>query len=83
MYFAYCKRCKNGYMITVEQGTKVKIVKGSKKDVLPMEPLAKTETYKKCGWDPTDTDEANPYLSLLTVQLLLVIRLYMLKKVQM
>ncbi len=45
-------------------GTKVKIVKGSKKDVLPMEPLAKTETYKKCGWDPTDTDEANPYLKL-------------------
>ena len=27
-----------------------------------MEPLAKTETYKKCGWDPTD-------LSLIHIQM--------------
>ena len=42
--------------------TVLEIVKGSKKDQLPLQVGKKTETNKYCGWDPTDPDKSNPYL---------------------
>ena len=42
--------------------TVLEIVKGSKKDQLPLQVEKKTETNKYCGWDPTDPDKSNPYL---------------------
>lgn len=42
--------------------TELEIVKGSKKDQLPLQIAKKTDTYKYCGWDPTDPDKNNPYL---------------------
>jgi hypothetical protein len=47
------KNCKNG--------TKVVIKKGKKKDKLPLSYEPVINTLSKCGWDPTDPAEDNPY----------------------
>lgn len=44
-----------------KEGTEVSIVKGKKKDVLPMSSDPAVTLYKYCGWDPTDPDTNNPY----------------------
>ena len=43
--------------------TVINVVKGSKKDELPMAVEDTVKTVKYCGWDPTDPDKANPYKS--------------------
>ena len=41
--------------------TKISVIKGNKKDKIPVEPSKVIKAYKYCGWDPTDPDENNPW----------------------
>ena len=40
------------------------LIKGNKKDKIPVEPSKVIKAYKYCGWDPTDPDSNNPYRKL-------------------
>ncbi len=42
-------------------GVKLNIVKGKKSDKLPLSFDSKIELNEYCGWDPTDSNENNPY----------------------
>lgn len=44
--------------------TKISVIKGNKKDKIPVEPSKVIKAYKYCGWDPTDPDSNNPYRKL-------------------
>lgn len=58
----------------------VSVKKARKKDTLPLDLSPVVKVSGKCGWDPTDPSEDNPYKKIKTVLLLKVLRQLLLKR---